>query len=132
MATKKAKVVKKEQPKAKKVEVKPKVEVKSAPASASGFDNSPVEVVGTETVADRLIPERDWLPEQPVEIRVQVAQAWDAVKNADDASFADCQPDFQSTLMQHAEDLKKTFKPMTGDTNLAQFERELHRLITKG
>ena len=56
------------------------------------------------------------------------AEAWDQVKAADDASFADMSDSYRRELVYAAEGVYKTGKILEGDSTLARFERAVYNI----
>jgi hypothetical protein len=59
---------------------------------------------------------------------VAAVQAWDTVRGNGDAPFASSVLAHQMKLVAHAESIYRGGSPMSGDTALAKFEREVARI----
>jgi len=57
--------------------------------------------------------------------------AWNEVRNHDDAPYDECARTFQETLFAHAMSVINTSAVLSGDTNLARFEQKLAQIKSR-
>lgn len=100
----------------------PKEEVKAdAPVKLALVEDAPVE------------PKKEYEYDlnAPMTLIPLVADAWDAIRDKSDATYATADPNFRSALISHAHGVLSSGTVLKGDTYWSKFEKKIAQLTAK-